>query len=98
MTGFRSKKAMSMGAFYAPYNPKELTWQERLRKWESRAKEKYGWGDSENVKSDCMDYMQGMYPGNYILEWKNVQANEYHLVPIFKDPKHETMWKLKYES
>ena len=94
MTGFMSKRAM---AGHTPYKHK-LTWYEYLRKIEARGKEKYGWGDAENVKSDCMDSMQEAYPGKYTLEWTKVGDSEYHLVPVFKDPKHETLWKLQYES
>jgi hypothetical protein len=98
MTGFKSKRIMNSGAFYAPYVPevKPLTWQERLLKVEARARERYGWGDSDNVKSDCMDYMQEHFPGKYSLEWNKYGPNTYSLTPVFKDPKHETMWKLKY--
>ena len=96
--GYKGKVAMAQGAYYAPNIPAPLTWQERLRKWEARAKEKYGWGDANNVKSDCMDVMQQFYPGKYVLEWQEVKPMEHHLVPVFKDPKHETLWKLKYES
>lgn len=96
MAGYKSKVAMSTGAFYAPYVPKTLTWDEKLLKWEARAKEKYGWGDAENVKSDCMDAMQREYPGNYKLEWQEVKPMVYHLVLKFADPKHETLWLLKY--
>ncbi len=97
--GYKGKVAMSAGAFYAPNVPspaRNLTWKEKLAKWEARAKEKYGWGDSENVKSDCMDKMQAEYPGKYELVWSSTVANAYHLSPVFKDPKHETMWRLQH--
>jgi hypothetical protein len=98
MTGYKSKVAMSTGVFYAPHVPdtKPLTWQERLRKTEARAREKYGYGNNLDVVSDCMDYMQLHFPGNYVLLWQKTESNEYHLVPNFADPKHETMWKLKW--
>ena len=95
--GYKGKVAMSQGAFYAPYIPKkELTWEEKLAKWEARAKEKYGWAAGEDVKSDCMDLMQEHYPGQYVLIWSKVAPNVFKLRPVFKEPKHETMWKLKY--
>lgn len=98
MPGYKSKVAMSSGAFYTPYVPdlKPLTWQEKLKKVQARAREKYGWGDHENVKSDCMDYMQQHFPGKYVLEWKENSPNTYCLAPVFADPKQETMWILKY--
>lgn len=43
--GYKGKVAMSAGAFYAPNIPtpaRNLTWKEKLAKWEARAKEKYG--------------------------------------------------------
>jgi hypothetical protein len=100
MPGFKSKRAMSAGAFYAPYVPdlKPLNWHEFLSKKEAHCREKYGWGDSDNVKSDCMDDMQKYFPGKYSLEWKQTAPNRFNLQPVFKDPKHETMWKLKYEQ
>ena len=94
--GYKGKVVMSRGAIYAPYIPKELTWEEKLAKWEARAKEKYGWSAGEDIKSDCMDHMQTNYPGKYELIWSKVAPNVFKLKPVFKDPKHETMWKLKY--
>lgn len=94
MTGFKSKQAMATGK---PYIPK-INWQEQLKFWEGELKGKYGWGDSENVKSDCMDLMQRSYPGKYVLEWQKTGPSEYHLVLVFEDPKQETFWKLQYET
>jgi hypothetical protein len=100
MTGYKSKVAMTVGR--APDVSMEgeqtlaLTWQERLKKVLARSREKYGYGNNLDVVSDCMDYMQLHFPGNYTLVWKLVSPNEFGLVPEFKEPKHETMWKLKY--
>jgi hypothetical protein len=94
MTGFASKRAM---AGHVAYTTK-MTWYDYLRKIEARGREKYGWADSNNVKSDCMDLMQQIFPGKYTLEWKQTHPNEFHLVPVFADPKHETLWKLQNES
>lgn len=99
MPGYKSKVAMNSGAFYAPYIPKikPMSWREQLNFWEGELKSKYGWGDAHNVLSDCMDLMQRNYPGKYELEWREVESMTWHLVPVFKEPKHETLWKLQYE-
>ncbi len=96
--GYKGKVAMAQGAFYAPYKPEPVTWQGQLKFWEGELMNKYGWGDAHNVKSDCMDLMQRNYPGKYTLSWVETEPMQYHLKPVFNDPKHETMWKLKYES
>ncbi len=98
MVGYKSKQAMSAGAFYAPHVPKPVTWQYQLQFWEGELRSKYGYADALNVMSDCLDLMQAKYPGKYELSWQQTAPNEFHLQPVFKDPKHETLWKLKYEQ
>lgn len=95
MTGIKSKRAMAQGAFYAPYIPTEyLSWRDGLHKVYLRATSKYGntnWGD---IESDCMDYLQRNFPGKYhTVKWMGAERK---LEPVFKDPKHEMMWKIKY--
>lgn len=96
--GYKGKVAMAQGAFYAPQKPTPVTWEQQLRFWEGELRSKYGYADSENVRSDCLDLMQAKYPGKYTLEWQLTKPNEYHLVPVFKEDKHGTMWTLQYES
>ena len=96
MPGYASKVTMSNGRFYVPEVPRILKWPERLRKWEARAKDKYGWSDADNVKSDCMDMMQLHYPGSYTLEWREVNPMEWHLDLAFTEPKDKTIWMLRY--
>ena len=92
--GYKGKKAMATGAFYAPYIPAELTWREKIHKVYLRSVSKYGQGAWDDVISDCMDFMQRNYPGKYdTLRWINGG-----LEPVFKNPKHEMMWKIQYES
>lgn len=97
MTGYKSKRAMSQGAYYAPYIPKvinKLTWRERLNIIYLRSVSKYGNTAWNDIVSDCMDFMQRNYPGKYYtLQWINGG-----LEPVFKEPKHETLWKIQYET
>ena len=97
MTSIKGKIIPDTGSFYTPYIPTHMTWQAQLLFWENELRDKYGYADSLNVISDCMDLMQRSYPGKYSLQWTQTKPNEYHLMPVFNDPKHETLWKLKYE-
>ena len=92
MTGYKSK--VMMNPAFGKLSP--VTWQYQIQFWEGELRSKYGYADAHNVMSDCLDLMQAKYPGKYVLEWQQTDPNEYHLVPVFKDPKHETMWKLKH--
>jgi hypothetical protein len=104
MTGWISKKKIAQNALYGPISSplkQTKTWRENLLSWEREATTRYliigsSGSASEDIISDCMDKMQEQYPGKYILEWKDVVPNEYHLVIAFPDAKHESMWNLKY--
>lgn len=97
MAGFNSKRSMSN---YKNATLDPMSWQEQLMDWERGATTKYlikGTGTASlDIISDCMDNMQANYPGKYRLEWANTAPNEYHLVLKFKDPNHETLWKIQY--
>mgnify|MGYP000435068667 CR=1 FL=1 len=105
MTGWISKKKMAQNALYGPISkPVERikSWRENLLSWEREATTRYliigsSGSASEDIISDCMDNMQGKYPGKYILAWENTAPNEYHLVIKFPDAKHESMWRLLYD-
>jgi hypothetical protein len=98
MTGFASKRAMNRE--FGSLNAK-ATWQDHLRAWEQAAITKYlisgtAANANQDIISDCMDQMQVLFPGNYTLVWHQPAPNEYHLTVHFADPKHETMWRMKY--
>lgn len=105
MTGWYSKTKMAQNKLYGPLTKdfaQELSWRERLLQWEREATTRYliiktSATASEDIISDCMDRMQGVYPGKYILEWQNTKPNEHHLDIAFPDAKHESMWRLKYD-
>lgn len=97
MTGYATKRAQNQ----VPSPLKKATWQDHLRAWEQAAIERYvTTGSSSNANqdiiSDCMDQMQILFPGNYTLVWHQPAPNEYHLTVHFADPKHGTMWRMKY--
>ena len=97
MTGYKSKQAMSAGAFYAPYIhvtfPK-LTWRDQLHTVYLKAVTKYSKTQWDDIISDCMDFMQRTYPGRYhTLHWINGG-----LVPVFLNDKHKMMWYIQYGS
>lgn len=74
----------------------KATWKEQLRFWEGELRNKYSYEDAYNVMSDCLDLMQSKYPGKYTLAWEQTGPSEYHLQPVFEEPKHKTLWVLKY--
>jgi hypothetical protein len=91
MVGFKSKRAMAVPRMTA--KPKEiLGWREKCEVVRQRGEHKYGRERWNDIVSDCMDFMQRNYPGKYhTLKWYKG-----YLEPVFADPKHETIWLLKY--
>lgn len=98
MPGYRSKQMMSQGSFYAPYVPSKMSPASALHEMH---KKYVLWRASFSEETDHMqqvtEVMQKHFPGPYVIEEHyNSTRGCFELRFVFKDPKQETMWKLKY--
>ena len=97
MTGFQGKRAMSQGAYYAPYIPKIKKWADVLR---------YEWGvdilmgkhyNEEEKLQRVTEIMQKKFPGPYVIEVKfNTTRMVFAPTLVFNSEQEELLWKMKW--